>query len=166
MTLLGRPKCLPTHSRLLAACCAGRQRVNQSPLLLSSAHRSPREGQIWRAFWPHRNIAHRPDKRLRRTTVEDPFKSIAPRPLSPLPAEVQIRLKNEHPADVMESMRSREDAGVDVLRLCLTAYHEQLYKIDRPSRRSAAADKPIAAYALSFLWKKEDRWMELVLFNY
>ncbi|KAK5705935.1 hypothetical protein LTR17_021226 [Elasticomyces elasticus] len=76
----------------------------------------------------------------------------------------QIREDQVHPADLLQAKISEDDAPLDLIRVCLQAYFEQIQQVpSHADRVLLVTKKPVAAPLLGYLWSREEVWLQLVL---
>ncbi|KAK4892937.1 hypothetical protein LTR27_008665 [Elasticomyces elasticus] len=76
----------------------------------------------------------------------------------------QIQEDHVHPADLLQAKIKEDDAPLDLIRVCLQAYFEQIQQVpSHADRVLLVKKKPVAAPLLGYLWGREEVWLQLVL---
>jgi len=101
----------------------------------------------------------RSDELLRQQTSE----------LSPAAAKAKHAIDREcqHPADVLKQSIQKDDAPLDLIRLCLVGYVARLRtEAKRGEPVPLIRKNPVGAVTLNYLWADTVRWLLVVLHGY
>ena len=92
-------------------------------------------------------------------------KDLAPPSTSATQLQQQLKSDSIHPADAPQAAIDKDKAPLDLVHVCLEAYYERVKRLSRAVRSHAIRQKPIASMALRHLWKSDQEWLQLTLYD-
>ncbi|KAK5692162.1 hypothetical protein LTR97_011336 [Elasticomyces elasticus] len=87
-------------------------------------------------------------------------------PLSAVAIATQRHIEEDHvhPVDLLQTKIKDDNAPLDVIKVCLQIYLEQIQQVPRHTDRvRMVKEKHVATTLLGHLWEREEVWLQLVL---